>query len=74
MGETEEPGRRDTTVTGEYTILVVHQDRVGEAEALDGVRDLADLRTAVGSWVALGRAQVADRTALEVAVLHGHQR
>ena len=59
-------------MTGEDTVIVIDEDRVGEAEALDRVRDLADLLTGMGPGVALGRMQAVDRTDLEVAGLHGN--
>ena len=45
---TKELCRLDTAMAGEDPVLIVDQDRIGEAEGLDTLGDLADLLSGMG--------------------------
>lgn len=50
----EEFGRGGAAMPGDDPALIIDQDGIGEAEALNRVRDLADLLATMGSGVAFG--------------------
>jgi hypothetical protein len=57
--------RRQTAMTGDKRAILVHQQRVSEAEGLHAGHDLRELRRVMHARIAVMRAQRCDRAELD---------
>ena len=55
-------------MAGDDAVLIIDQNRIGKAKALNAIGDLADLLSRVGPGIRLIRQQLLDRYKYDVAV------